>query len=111
MLQVPIFGMENNPDSLIGRRKGYCIAYGYDPSEWETVTEVIGHVPNIPAHSPGFVVELLLPYDFSRVVTLEFWSSVVPYSRMWVKVKTYSDALDKVLEFECGNLWRLERVS
>jgi len=110
MLQVPMFGMENNPDSLEGRRRAYATAYGYTPFEIEyeldQITEVIGHVPHIDPHEWPQLLAMIPDGE----VVLEFWSGVVPYARMWVTTHNRTESLEKASEFEKGALWILEDV-
>jgi len=108
VLQVPVFGMENNPDSLKGRRRGYAIAYGYASWEWEDVTEVIGHVPHVEAHHRWELLEMVVVSEGR--LELEFGSGIVPYSRMWVKAENAEHALALATEFEKGSIWLLEKV-
>jgi len=109
VLQVPVFGMENNPDSLKGRRRGYAIAYGYASWEWEDVTEVIGHVPHVDAHEEWELQEMVRWSGGSRL-ELEFGSGIVPYSRLWVRSNSWQEALALAVEFEKGSIWLLEKV-
>jgi hypothetical protein len=104
MLQVPMFGMENNPESLKGRRRGFAIAYGYPSESWPEVTELIGHVPYVPATDIVGIEGI-----DSEWVEVELYSSVVPYCRAWVKVRT-ERVVDECREYERGNLWTVNAI-
>lgn len=104
MIQVPIFGMEHNPDSLAARRRAFADWYGYNPEEAEKVTEVIGWVPSTKPFPKANK-----PLTPGKRITLVFGSAVVPWARQQVKMAT--EEAVAFAEDQCrSGLWYLEQV-
>jgi hypothetical protein len=116
MIQVPIHGMENNADSLVGRRKAFLKAYGYGPEEvadYENLTELIGHVPGLSVHTPERLWQMIadahIQHGGCSKVRLTLFSTVTPYTTAWVTVPTMSAGLE-AQDYEQSGLWFVSKV-
>lgn len=108
MIQVPVFGMEHNPESLSARCAAMAAFYGYRADQWGDHVEVIGYVPSPPVTSARFELESLINGGAPKVEMI-FCSAVVPYARYRARLP-HGEALSYLDNEEWGGLWYLESV-
>ena len=113
-LQVPVLGMEHNPESLIARSETMAWFYGYDRSDHEAECEILGHVPS--PHPSALSAAQLMAEELAELartaspdakVRLRFRSEIVPWAACGIHVPV-REALAHVVELSRGGLYTLE---